>query len=522
MPEKDDAELPDQAPAADIPDLKKKEEERKKSGAAWGTAKQVRAPLGGATAEEGAFGARAAASVARAAASAARAAGAGAAAAAVPEAGVGFLAQITAIFSDMTATLLGKAALMAAAALVAGCFSAVAYRVLYHGRGSSGNLFADLGAIASTVRVSRATGDSGLRYTSQSGLLQSADLAPGSNEKSGDANAGSQGADSDKLTETSSSPELRNGMPIDRMAHDLSGSKLSAATGGRSLGSNIPEGGGAMGGAKAPKIGASAGQLAQFGQQSAKSGKGGALQAKNLQMGMGMNHKHLSSTSRTLALLRGMSTRYNPAIRSGGARATEVNAAAASSQFESSELNGGATPASATASAGAGAGGGGGAVSAGNSGAYTPTVDSPQCDYEAGAYWNGSACVTQNQNGANVTPWQGMVNACTAMVVIAGVLLLIASVLDLIQRGNPLLKYLHVIAVGLAVVAGLMALMVMAQGFMINSQGGSPQGTSFMISGGLLLGGVALIIADLSDFTITAAIIAGLLAIAGMVTGFLK
>ena len=40
MPEKEKFDLPNQNTAAEIPDLKKKDEERK-SGAAWGSAKPV-------------------------------------------------------------------------------------------------------------------------------------------------------------------------------------------------------------------------------------------------------------------------------------------------------------------------------------------------------------------------------------------------------------------------------------------------------------------------------------------------
>ena len=345
MPVQEKRDLPQQdLPAAAIPNLKKKQKERKKAGAAWGTGKVA----GSFSGEEGAVGARAPTGVARAAASAASALEAGALAEAGAAAEAGFfanlLAQAGAIFSDITATLLGKVAVAVAVALAAGLAALGGYRLLHGSHNAAGDSsLPDMGGISSSIRVPR-DGANGLGYSpSGQGLIRFSgpgkqSAAPKSEEPPKDETAGLP-------ADGAGSVELRNGMPLDRMAHNLSGSKLSSGLGGQ-FGAG---GGGAMGNAKLPNFGAQNGALGQYGASSAASGKGGTLQAKSVQGALGNSLRHLSaSASRSLALLRGMASKYNPPMRAGGNTANETNSQAGTTQWESSENSGASAPTSPT------------------------------------------------------------------------------------------------------------------------------------------------------------------------------
>jgi hypothetical protein len=508
MPIKEKAELPQQGlPAAVVPDLKKRRKERKKSGAAWGSGKPVGGSFAGAAGGEGAMGARAAAGVARAAASAARALGAEAVAEAVgAEAAVegGFFAnlfsQAGAWFSSVTATLMGKVAVAAAAALAVGLAAVVGYRMMHGSQGdASGGSLPDLGGIASTVQVPRQGADGGLGYSgSGQGLLRSSyanqnSAAPKPEEPAKDetANLPAEGA---------GSTELRNGMPIDRMAHNLSGAKLSSGLSAQ-FGGGVGTGSGAPGGASPLNIGGQNGKLGQYGGSSSALGKGGVLQAKGVQGALGNSLRHLSANaSKTLALLRGMASKYNPAMRSGGNQATEENSQAATSQFEASDLVGGTAPASPTdatssggsSGGGAGTGGGGGSGSNAGSGTYTPTIDNAQnCDYDAGAYWNGSACVTMSPPGQNVTPWQGMITVVRILCPLAATVLAIASYLWIAGHTLFTISLSYEACQMATIVSGVMGAVVALMGVMINQMGGGMLG-DYVTALGTLIAGTAL------------------------------
>lgn len=118
-------------PEADIPDLKKRDKERKKAGAVWGSAKPVGAPFNGATAAQGA--ARAAAS----ASSAAR-----------------FVASAppaASWFARLGAKGLGQIILAAGAGLFIAGAGLLAY--LHRHPASSGAGSPDLGAVSSSIKV---------------------------------------------------------------------------------------------------------------------------------------------------------------------------------------------------------------------------------------------------------------------------------------------------------------------------------------------------------------------------------
>jgi hypothetical protein len=494
MFEKEDFELPNPEAGADIPNLKKKDEERKKSGFAWGS-KPVGSPFAGATAEQGAVvGARAAASVARVAASAAQAAGAEAAAGAAVETGI--LSQIGAFFSAMTSSLLGRAALMAAAALIMGSLAAVSYRMLNRPLVNPGP---DLGSIASTVKVSRQTGASGLSYAPKSAQPQLAAPAPSPEAKSDGAKLQDPVAAPGQPVEAVNG-ELPQGI-TDAMAHNLSGSKLSAGLGGQF--------GGAAGSAGPLKIGGQNGTLGQFAQQNSASSRGGALSASKGIRGSASlltSGKHMGLSSKNMALLRGMASKYNTAMRAG--TGTESNAQAASSQYEATELVG-ATPITGVADKTT--------VNpvSGGPGLIPPDAVN-NCDTDAGMYVDSSGnCVPTPPAGTNATPWQSLADASKGLILTSLALLLTAACAAWVPWLKP---FAH----GLAIAAGIMALTVIGLGAQINSLGGAPLGTQEMIAGGLLAATAARVVwVPPSAYTTHAAIYEMLIALMGALTGLL-
>jgi hypothetical protein len=235
-----------------------------------------------------------------------------------------------------------------------------------------------------------------------------------------------------------------------------------------------------------------------------------------------MNLKHLSSgSSKSAALLRGMASKYNSAIQAGGAKVTESNAQAATSQFESSDLVGGTAPTSPTDAAPSGGGASTGGGSTVSPTPYTPTIDNTGCDYESGAYYKDGACVTTNPNLTNATPWQSMVDSCSSLIMIAASLLIIGSILNAWAH-SIWSHWLHYVAIALSICAMMMALMVVMDGFQINKMGGSPQGTMFIISAGLLLVGGGIVVGWGEDFGVNPAIACSALGLGAMITSHLK
>lgn len=199
------------APAADIPDLKQKEKERKKAGVAWSGANP-----------SGSFaGARAAAS-------------AGAAAA------------------GGTATIFGRGiltALLAAFLAAAGLFG---YAMLKGGEDVAGGGGGDLGAIASSIKI-RADGGDRTGYIASKGEIKfdpinaapakKAETAPGE-KAAGEAPPAEKAADAD------AAGQERSGLQ-----HNMSGSKLSSSLGGGFGGKNI------FSGNTGPKFNSSLGKI---------------------------------------------------------------------------------------------------------------------------------------------------------------------------------------------------------------------------------------------------------------------
>jgi len=509
MPNKEDFDLPNQdVPSIDIPDLKKKEKERKKAGAAWGNAKPAGGRLAGGAAGEGAVvgegaiaeqaavgGARAAASAARAAAAAAR--GAGAAAEAGLQAGAGaqagffanLFAQVGRVIAGFTSTLLGKVAAVAVVALMVGGAAVVAMKLL--GVGAAGGAAPDLGDISSNLKVHRDGGDTGLDYAAKAGQGQ---LKWENTGKGKDTEAGKTGvaekADAGKAAEKSDKADaaVAAGGPRDRMAHDLSGSKLTSSLGGSSgFGSHDIFGGK---GGVVPNFGASAGGMSKFGTPTAKSGKAGTMTRRASTGSRNMNLRGLKA-NRALAQLRGMAP-YNAQIRTSPT--TEANSQAAQTQFEGSQLINSTPPTSPTdtSTSGGGGPGGGPSVNPPVNPPYDPTIE--RCNYEAGEYWNGSTCVSSNLGGTNVTPWQGLVDSAHSMMNTAIAMLVLSTVMWAIADAwfaTACSSFLGLLFVALAMIFALMAMimgiMMIVMANQIASMGGSPQDKILNITGAVII-----------------------------------
>ncbi len=212
------------APAADIPDLKKKEKERKKAGAGWSGAKPGGGSFSGATGG----------TVARAAASAAGSAGGAAAQAA----GAGWLSSTIA---TLTATVLGKAILAAGVAAFLAGAGLFGYAMFHGGTAATGDT-GDLGAISSSMKV-RTNGSDRTGYVASNGEIMFDPLKKAEAKKepekapeektAGDAVPPTQGAGAG-AGEVGKAQMNRAGLD-----HNLSGTKLSSSLGGGFGGKNI-------------------------------------------------------------------------------------------------------------------------------------------------------------------------------------------------------------------------------------------------------------------------------------------
>ncbi len=258
----------DGAPAADIPDLKKKEKERKKAGAGWGGVKPGGGSFSGATGG----------TVARAAASAASSAGGAAAIGAAEAAGAGWLSSMIA---TLTATVLGKALLAAGVAaflMGAGLFG---YAMLKGGAGGAAGAggVGDLGAISSSMKV-RGDGADRTGFIASNGeimfdpLKKAAEAKKAEAEKAPeDKTAGEAVPPADKSGDGALAE--KGGWNRPGLEHNMSGSKLSSGLGGGFGGKNI-----FGGNSSAPKLNEALGKVNIQGAQ-----KGRLTAAKNARTG---------------------------------------------------------------------------------------------------------------------------------------------------------------------------------------------------------------------------------------------
>jgi hypothetical protein len=215
-------------PAADIPDLKKKEKERKKGGAAWSGARGGPGSFSGAT---GGTVARAAASAALGAAEAGEVGGAG-----------GFLSGLFASFSEwlaaLGATLLGKVAIAAAALLIMAGMGALAYALLHGGANGAGGFNPALGDISSSMKIHSGDGD---MLSSSHGELRFDPLNPqnAAGPAKPDATADKKPDDKTAAGAAEANPDDKPWLAKDQLAHNLNGAKLSTSLGGDFGGKNI-------------------------------------------------------------------------------------------------------------------------------------------------------------------------------------------------------------------------------------------------------------------------------------------
>lgn len=307
------------APAADIPDLKKKDKERKRAGAAWSGARGAASDFTGATGG----------TVSRAAASAASAAAEGAAVGL--EASGGVFGGLSRFLAGLTSTLLGKVAVAAAAFMMMAGAGLVGYSLMKGGDAGLG--VPNLGGISNSMKV-RAGGNDRMGVASN-GELRFDPLkpnAPAQEKKAEPAKAAETPATD--LKDHVDADAAKSVAGQDKLAHNLSGAKLSSSLGGEFGGKNIFAGNNA----NAPKFNDG---MAKVGlpKMGAQKGKLGAMQAKGPKATASTRQIARGKTSRAIGQLRlakGMSML--------GAQAGSAEAAAASSQgaFDQQQTQGGA------------------------------------------------------------------------------------------------------------------------------------------------------------------------------------
>lgn len=296
------------APAADIPDLKKKEKERKKAGAGWGGAKPGGGAFSGATGGSGGVVARAAASAASSAA------GAGAAGAA-EAAGAGWLSSFIA---SLTATALGKAALAAGAFLFMAGAGILGYAMLHGGAGGGG--VGDLGAISSNMKVHTEGGDRTGYIASNGEIMFDPIKAAAAKKEEKPAEEPPKG---DAVPPTQTADASGDGKDWNRpgLEHNMSGSKLSSSLGGGFGGKNI-----FSGNSSAPKLNEALGKVnIQGGQKGKLSGASRTATARISKTGRGQQVKSNKAFGQ-LKVAKGMSALGASSSGAEGARSTAAGA----------------------------------------------------------------------------------------------------------------------------------------------------------------------------------------------------
>lgn len=526
--------------AVDIPDLKKKDKERQKSGAFWGFANPAGNVLRGAAGRNGVvMGSRAANGVAQALGAAAG--DVTALAAAAQPVGASLLARLT-------ATLVGKIVIATVAASTV-TMAAIVGRAVLLGRdrmpGAASVVQGQglvLGAIRSTIKV-RDEGDSrALQVVAEAnrGLINegtsadktaaaktaaegpqsvmSPEEAPASQE---DALTGKDSVDRDSR-DKDAGPQTMG----DRLAHDLSGAKLSTTLGSAFGAKDVFAANGT-----APKFGAAfdRGSIVKF--ASGSNGKASASRVlkRTTHASSGMSLRGRRS-SIALGQLRAMAP-LNSRILQGGSTANEDNSEAGKLQFEGTDIkNGdaGRPTGSQTPAAGPSASMGASNPASGSAPDIMDTA-APECPR---GYYNPSIsdCVDIEVKGKNETPWQGLVNTAKMLLAVAETMLIIASILNILGYGLIAGTFtaaqgamLQAIARAIAIlVSGVLALVVMGLGMMIKQQGGGPQGDIMMITGGVMAAAAVMAIAAGSGFAIAAMLVGALSAIGGLVGGALN
>ncbi len=342
------------APAVDIPDLKslkKKEKERKRAGAAWSGARGAASDFTGAT---GGTVSRAAASAAGSAAEGAGLAAEGAGAAAEgflagAEAleGGGMFGALSRFFAGLTSTLLGKLAVAAAALLMVAGVGFLGFAL--HKGGDAGLGAPDLGAISDSMRV-RAGGRDRMGVAGN-GEIRFDPLNPSAPKPEPKVEEAKPQADPDAEPKDRAAAEAVKGSLAgqDKLAHNLSGAKLSGALGGQFGGQNIfagsngeaPRFNSGMSNITLPRTGGQKGQL-------------GAMQSRIARAPFANRSVANAKSNRAIG-----QAKWAKGMSMLGAQAGTAEAAADSAQgaFDQSQASGGTSN---TAGTGTGTGTGGG------------------------------------------------------------------------------------------------------------------------------------------------------------------
>lgn len=400
------------APAADIPDLKKKEKERKKAGAAWSGAKPGGSPFGGATGGMGA-GARAAASAAVGGAEAGVAAGSG-----------GFFGSISSFLAGLMATSLGQALVMAGVAAFLVGAGVLGY-ALFKGGGADA-AGGDLGALASNIKY-RAGGSDRTGYiTGKEDIAfeQAKKPEPPKTEPAKPEEKKEEPAPKDQIADGAAAqrPDWRGG----GLQHNLSGSKLSSSLGGNFGSHNVMGGNG-----NAPKFDAGKAQVkiagGQKGQMSAmKSGKTGSTR----QGATGQKMK----ANRALGQLR--AAKFN-SIGAAGASSADAASAGAQTAFDGANGRGDQTIGG-PGNNGNGSNGNGTVNPTGDGGAPDVTVPDPRGHFTDGSQAAIIAAI------ASMAEQAGQLKKTAEMLMIAGIALIAVGVA---------LLFWPMTAVGIALIA---------------------------------------------------------------------
>jgi len=304
------------APAADIPDLKKKEKERKKGGAAWSGSG------GGAGSFTGATGG----TVARAAASAAIGA------AEAGEAG-GIFATISEFLAGLMSTLAGKIAVGLAAFLLLAGAGALAYELLHGGASGAGVGGLNLGPVSDSMKIRSGDGD-------MLGVNGNGELAFGGAKPAAAPTAPATTTDKAPTDQKAAGPvpdpaqQAADAARQDVLAHNLSGAKLSTSLGGDFGGKNIFSGNNS---GYAPKFNAGLSQLSGASKPGTK-GNLATMTAKSPRGSIGamdMTRARSGQAIAQLKMARGMSV-------VGANSSGETAASAADGAFDQQGVTGGA------------------------------------------------------------------------------------------------------------------------------------------------------------------------------------
>ena len=306
------------APGANIPDLKKKEKERKRAGAAWSGARGAAGEFTGATGG----------TVARAAASAAGMAAEGAMVGAEGLEGGSLWAMLSRFLAGLTSTLLGKMAVAAAAFLLVAGAGLLGYEMM-KGKGDAAMGSPELGGISDSMRV-RAGGDDRLGVAGRGEIAfdpQSASNPPAAAAPAAAKAEDAKPAPDAKAAEAEAEKPVASG----QLAHNLSGTKLSSSMGGDFGSKNIFSGNSA-----APKFGAAATNLSKF---AGAKGQLSASKASTLRGTASARNVNRSSSNRALGqamFAKGLG------LQAVHANSAEGASSAAQNAFDQQQTAGGA------------------------------------------------------------------------------------------------------------------------------------------------------------------------------------